>query len=69
MTVAEREELLREEDDEDDDDENLMINDKNNEESVKDPILQTIGDFGPYQFFFCAVGYFVTIPHCWISLR
>ena len=69
MTVDEREELLGEEDDEDDDDKNLMINDKNNEESGKDPILQTIGDFGPYQFFFCAVGYFVTIPHCWISLR
>jgi len=38
------------------------------EHSEKDPILETIGDFGLYQLYVCVVGFFFTIPHCWVSL-
>jgi len=34
----------------------------------KDPLLETIGEFGVYQFYVCLVGFFFTIPHCWVSL-
>ena len=71
MFDAEREELLGE-DDEDEDiqqdevEENVCDDDGGH---GKDPILQSIGDFGLYQFLICVIGFFITIPHCWISLR
>ena len=35
----------------------------------KDPILLAVGDFGWYQFYICVVGFLMTIPHNWVSLR
>ena len=39
------------------------------ESSGKDPILESIGEFGPYQLFVCLLGLLFTIPHAWASLR
>jgi len=55
----------------------LLLSDSDNGEATgvnkkemeeKDPILVVIGDFGRYQLYVCLIGFFITVPHCWVSL-
>ena len=39
------------------------------EEEESDPIIEAIGEFGRYQLLVCVVGFFMNIPHSWLSLR
>ena len=62
--------LLGSEDEEEQEDEEIDLNspDKKRHDSpgLKDPVLEAIGPFGPYQAWVCVVGFLMNVVHCWL---